>query len=438
MINEADDHRKAHLDAYVTEIWCRDSGPIRYYFRRRFTDPGDAEDMMQTTFERLYSKLLNSPEEQPEAAITNIQSYLFAIARNVYLEWQRKRNSVIFISDTISEDVSFFDALADLGPTPEESVLGQEQIHDLYERIEQLPEVQRNVLWFVSFRGMTPKKTSETLGLSEYTVYRHLRDAKKHLRMDLLSYAESDEEPSSTSLTEQEPASTESQINTLNERKSVSGPPQLASAIALLAEPYRSVLTLAMLERYKYTQIAALRGCSVGTIKGQVSRGRRLLRSVQRPAQASVYLSPQIPITSRELPYLDALPEKHRILLTLREIQGCSYAQIAAHLQISLAYVKKRLHCARMAYRALLDQQPRRPWKVSRRKTIPLDELSRLNHPAYCHFYEALYLAYVDHLSDKEIAARLHRPVNTIKAHIARGIKLLTPVEPQDGSLSSA
>lgn len=117
-------------------------------------------------------------------------------------------------------------------------------------------------------------------------------------------------------------------------------------------------------------------------------------------------------------------------VLVQREIHGSSYAQIAVQLQIPVSHVKKRLHRARVAYRTLFNQPVSRPYRRAlRRRNVLPEELSRLNHPDYRHFYEVLYLAYVDHLSDIEIAERLHRPVGTVKAHLARGVKLLIPAQ---------
>ncbi len=44
---------------------------------------------------------------------------------------------------------------------------------------------------------------------------------------------------------------------------------------------------------------------------------------------------------------LDSLPEKYRVVLTLRELEGLSYNEIAAVLKVSLGTVESRLHRAR-------------------------------------------------------------------------------------------
>lgn len=50
------------------------------------------------------------------------------------------------------------------------------------------------------------------------------------------------------------------------------------------------------------------------------------------------------------------LPERQRTILLLRDLQGLSYAEIAAVLDMSLAAVKVNLHRARLSFRNVYDQ----------------------------------------------------------------------------------
>ena len=54
---------------------------------------------------------------------------------------------------------------------------------------------------------------------------------------------------------------------------------------------------------------------------------------------------------------IDALPEKHRCVLALRDIEGLSSEEVAERLGIRADAVKMRLHRARQALRTLLDPQ---------------------------------------------------------------------------------
>jgi RNA polymerase sigma-70 factor (ECF subfamily) len=50
------------------------------------------------------------------------------------------------------------------------------------------------------------------------------------------------------------------------------------------------------------------------------------------------------------------LPERHRTLLLLRDLQELSYAEIAVVLEMSLAAVKVNLHRARLSFREIYDK----------------------------------------------------------------------------------
>jgi RNA polymerase sigma-70 factor (ECF subfamily) len=54
---------------------------------------------------------------------------------------------------------------------------------------------------------------------------------------------------------------------------------------------------------------------------------------------------------------VDALPEAHRIVFTMREVEGMSTAETAECLGVSQENVKVRLHRARAALRAYIDER---------------------------------------------------------------------------------
>jgi RNA polymerase sigma-70 factor (ECF subfamily) len=54
---------------------------------------------------------------------------------------------------------------------------------------------------------------------------------------------------------------------------------------------------------------------------------------------------------------IDCLPERHRCVLVLRDIEGLSSEEVAEQLGIRADAVKMRLHRARQALRSLLDPQ---------------------------------------------------------------------------------
>jgi RNA polymerase sigma-70 factor (ECF subfamily) len=58
---------------------------------------------------------------------------------------------------------------------------------------------------------------------------------------------------------------------------------------------------------------------------------------------------------------IDRLPDSHRTVLLLRDIEGLDTEETASQLGVSKAAVKTRLHRARLALRGLLDEHFRSP-----------------------------------------------------------------------------
>jgi RNA polymerase sigma-70 factor (ECF subfamily) len=56
---------------------------------------------------------------------------------------------------------------------------------------------------------------------------------------------------------------------------------------------------------------------------------------------------------------MEALPEKHQLVMQLREVEGLSYQEIAAALSLSVDQVKINLHRARNAVKEVLIKEER-------------------------------------------------------------------------------
>ena len=177
--------------------------------------------------------------------------------------------------DGEDDEFSLSDTLSDPSGTPEETFFRREETIDLQTQLMQLPELEQFALSLAYLQGYTIHETAVRLGYSDSAVYRILARGKKRLRDAFASNEEA---------LPKKPI--EGLVNTgiapVHYSKSTPVAPDLASAVAQLRDPYRSVLTLAILKGYKYSQIAALRHCPLGTIKVQVSRGMRLLRAGQQ------------------------------------------------------------------------------------------------------------------------------------------------------------
>ena len=106
-------------DTYATDIY-------------RFTywlsgDGYEAEDITSETFVRAWAS--NKP-----IRTETLKAYLFTIARNIYLERQRKRKHEVTLDDTYS----------DPDPGPDKLVEYRLEIHRVQEILQTLPETDRS------------------------------------------------------------------------------------------------------------------------------------------------------------------------------------------------------------------------------------------------------------------------------------------------------
>ncbi|WP_236601824.1 sigma factor-like helix-turn-helix DNA-binding protein [Ktedonobacter sp. SOSP1-52] len=88
--------------------------------------------------------------------------------------------------------------------------------------------------------------------------------------------------------------------------------------------------------------------------------------------------------------------------------------------------MKVLLYRARACRQRLLEeaQQQQVAASASRRRTISETALRKLQHVPL-HYREVIELAYLQHLSDQEIAAHLRLPLGTVKTRLARGVYYL-------------
>jgi RNA polymerase sigma-70 factor (ECF subfamily) len=114
MLNFQDLYNSYAADVYRFTFWL--SG-----------DSYDAEDITSETFIRAWSSRVPIRTE-------TLKAYLFTIARNLYLERQRKRGREIRMEDTFP----------DPNPGPEELIEYQMEIRNVHEVLQTLKEIDRS------------------------------------------------------------------------------------------------------------------------------------------------------------------------------------------------------------------------------------------------------------------------------------------------------
>ena len=171
-------------DRRITEAVEREQNRLRAFIRRRVSDQGDAEDILQDVFSELVEAYrLMQPIEQ-------VGAWLFRVARNRIIDLFRKKRPEISTDDPIAvaEDGDVL-LLEDLLPAPEtgpEAVYARTLLLDeLDEALEELPEEQREVFVAHELEGLSFKKLAAETGLSVNTLLSRKHYAVLHLRRRL-------------------------------------------------------------------------------------------------------------------------------------------------------------------------------------------------------------------------------------------------------------
>jgi len=145
--------------------------PLIGFAHRVLAGSGDAEDMVQTAFVRLWTRRRLLEESG------SLKSLLYTIVRNACLDELRKRNR---------RDKAHQGAAPPSAPrTPYEDVQGAELHRLAASAVRRLPERRQEVFRLVRDEGLSYRETAEVLGLSAQTVANHMSLAMADLRAAL-------------------------------------------------------------------------------------------------------------------------------------------------------------------------------------------------------------------------------------------------------------
>src|SRR5580698_2498521 len=171
----------AKQDDRISEAVEREQARLSNFIRRRVSDPGDAEDILQEVFYELVETYRTmKPVEQ-------VTAWLFRVARNRITDLFRKRQREALRRepDVLTEDGEVFE-LEDLLPAPDagpdaaytRSVL----LEELDAALEELPDEQRDVFVAHELMGYSFKEIAAQTDVSVNTLLSRKHYAVQHLR----------------------------------------------------------------------------------------------------------------------------------------------------------------------------------------------------------------------------------------------------------------
>src|SRR6185312_794322 len=172
-------------DQRISEVVTREGSRLRNFIRRRVSDPGDVEDVLQDVFYRLVeaNRLL--------MPIDHVTGWLFRVARNRITDLFRKKKPELFSDAVIESEEGEALQIEDLLPSPD---AGPEAIYvrtvllgELELALDELPDEQREVFVVHELEGRSFKELAAETGVSVNTLLSRKRYAVLHLRERLQS-----------------------------------------------------------------------------------------------------------------------------------------------------------------------------------------------------------------------------------------------------------
>ena len=171
----------AEQDQRISETVNREQSRLRNFIRRRVSDRGDAEDILQDVF---YELVEAYRVMQPE----HVTAWLFQVARNRIIDLFRKKKREAErngLADRVEEDGEMLQ-LEDLLPSPNAGPDGafarSVLLEELDAALDELPEEQREVFIGHELMGYSFKELAEQTGLSVNTLLSRKHYAVLHLR----------------------------------------------------------------------------------------------------------------------------------------------------------------------------------------------------------------------------------------------------------------
>ncbi len=166
------DNKLQEVEKVFGEVYRRESDAIFRFCLLRTSDRDVALDFTQDTFMRFWNSLTLEKE------IKNHRTFLFTIARNIVIDWYRKKKS--FSLEKMMEAAEMRGTSFQL--VAEENVETTVEAEFLVRKIQELPEPYSNAVYLRCVEELKPREISEILGESANVISVRISRGLEQLR----------------------------------------------------------------------------------------------------------------------------------------------------------------------------------------------------------------------------------------------------------------
>ena len=167
-------------EALFGKIYGQESDAIFRFCLLRTSDRDMALDFTQDTFMRFWNSLML------EKDIKNHRTFLFTIARNIIIDWYRKKKS--FSLERLMENSTNEGSGVGIQFASNDNVENNVEAAYLVRKIQELPEPYSNAVYLRCVEELKPREISEILGESanviSVRISRGLEQLRKLLHVD--------------------------------------------------------------------------------------------------------------------------------------------------------------------------------------------------------------------------------------------------------------
>jgi len=173
------DCQKGDREAFAWLLQQYGARLYRFFLRLNYSPP-DAEDLLQDLFIRLLEKIHGYNHNG------RFDSWLFCVAANLARNEYRKRRRRGGIVSMHDEQTDLREALVSAEPTAPEKLQLKEQIDQLQDALEQLPQADRELIILRHYGKLSFKEIAEHYRMPIGTVLAKVHRSLKHIRNIML------------------------------------------------------------------------------------------------------------------------------------------------------------------------------------------------------------------------------------------------------------